>query len=400
MPEFLIYTAVTIDLLIMSFFGLTSLYFLFFAISSMAYRETTTRIPESLKYKVHILIPAYKEDQVIVETTVSAMKHRSILSDLKVLVIADSMEDHSIEQITETGADVLEVSFKNSTKARALRQALPTLPEDTDYVVILDADNLMAPGFVDRLLIRAEESYFVVQGHRTARNQDTWLALLDGISEEVNNTIFRRGHRAIGLSAALIGSGYLIDAGILRELIPEINSIGEDKELELELLNRKITIAYAQDAIVYDEKIRQPEAFVNQRRRWLTAQFLMPRRHLGTAILSLFKAGNLDYLDKTFQMMLPPRIISLGTSLLMVILHGMALFFPGRPFLGTFALLWAAILLVTGLAVTLSIPKDILKNCSLSLLASLPRAFQLMIRALGIKKGSAQQFRHTRHGVK
>jgi len=33
------------------------------------------------------------------------------------------------------------------------------------------------------------------------------LALLDGISEEINNNIFRKGHQTLGLSSALIGSG-------------------------------------------------------------------------------------------------------------------------------------------------------------------------------------------------
>lgn len=46
-----------------------------------------------------------------------------------------------------------------------------------------------------------------VQTHRIAKNMNNDMALLDAVSEEINNTIFRLGHAKLGLSAALIGSG-------------------------------------------------------------------------------------------------------------------------------------------------------------------------------------------------
>jgi hypothetical protein len=48
---------------------------------------------------------------------------------------------------------------------------------------------------------------FAVQGHRTAKNTNNSWAILDAISEEINNNIFRKGHRVLGLSSAIIGSG-------------------------------------------------------------------------------------------------------------------------------------------------------------------------------------------------
>jgi hypothetical protein len=40
----------------------------------------------------------------------------------------------------------------------------------------------------------------VVQGHRASKNTKDF-AMLDAISEEINNNIYSKGHRAIGMSS-------------------------------------------------------------------------------------------------------------------------------------------------------------------------------------------------------
>ena len=79
-----------------------------------------------------------------------------------------------------------------------------------------------------------------------AKNLDTPLARLDALSEAVNNHVFRRGHAALGLSAALIGSGMAFDYALFAELMAQAEAVGGfDKELELTLTRRGIRIAYA-----------------------------------------------------------------------------------------------------------------------------------------------------------
>lgn len=112
-----------------------------------------------------------------------------------------------------------------------------------------------------------------VQAHRTAKNRDTDTAVLDAASEEVNNSIFRRGHVALGFSSALIGSGMAFDYKWFRENIACCTTSGEDKELEALLLRQGIYIDYLDDVRVLDEKVQGEGAYYNQRRRWIAAQF-------------------------------------------------------------------------------------------------------------------------------
>ena len=262
------------ELIFALYLGLASIYFFLFAIASHFYREREY-IRNNKKYKVALLIPSYKEDSVIVETAISALKHKTLKAEVETFVIADSLKSETITKIVETGAEVISVSFKKSTKAKSINEALNLISNKYDYAIVLDADNIMEKNFIDEIIYRLEQGYRIIQGHRTAKNSNTNFAVLDGLSESVNNAIFRTGHRAMGLSSSIIGSGFACEFQLFKLLMKQSDAVGGfDKQLELILIERKITIGYAKDAIVYDEKVQQAEVFVNQRRRWLSAQFV------------------------------------------------------------------------------------------------------------------------------
>ncbi|WP_431159455.1 hypothetical protein, partial [Winogradskyella poriferorum] len=68
-----------------------------------------------------------------------------------------------------------------------------------EYAIILDADNIRECHFLTKMNMAFQNGFRVVQGHRKAKNLNTPFAILDAASEEVNNHIYRRGHRALGL---------------------------------------------------------------------------------------------------------------------------------------------------------------------------------------------------------
>ena len=89
------------------------------------------------------------------------------------------------------------------------------------------------------------------------------------------------------------------------------HSTGEDKELEELLLRQGIHIEYIDTLETLDEKVRQPDALRNQRRRWIATQLFLALkmgRNLPTALLN----GNGDYLLKTLQAFIAPRSILLA----------------------------------------------------------------------------------------
>lgn len=260
-----------------------------------------------------VLIPAYKEDAVILDTVVANLRQVFNYKRYKLVVIADKLKPQTITQIEAMGVGVVEVHFEKSTKAKSINYALDKLNTSTfSHVVILDADNEMKPDFLSQVDEVMGDNIIALQAHRTAKNTNSTTALLDAMNEEIGNHIFRKGHCALGLSAALIGSGMVFQLKEYKRLMARINdTAGEDKMLEFALLDEKIKVAYANDAVVYDEKVSSSEQFSGQRTRWVTARFYFLKKHAVTAFQKLLK-GDFDYFNKWLQFLLPQKILLIG----------------------------------------------------------------------------------------
>ena len=263
--------------------------------------------------KVAVLIPGYKEDNVIVEVARRALEQSYPEQLFDVVVIADSFQELTLHKLRKLPIKLVEVSFEKSTKSKALNKAMEVIGDEYHVALVLDADNIMEFDFVEKINEAFNKGYKVVQGHRIAKNLNTPMAILDAISEEVNNHIFRKGHRVLGLSSALIGSGMAFDYHFFKTTMAKVNAVGGfDKELELKLLRNRNTIEYLHNAEVMDEKVQKTEVFANQRKRWLSAQFIYFKRFIGSGLKELFFRGNVDFMDKVYQMISPPRVLLLG----------------------------------------------------------------------------------------
>lgn len=305
-------TALTIiDWLLVLALLLPVLYLFLFAAFSM--RRRTDDYPPARKQRRFVtLIPAYKADAVILRTAQAALAQEYPEGLHRVTVIADRLKPETLAGLRRLPLTVIVVMFENSSKAKALTAATDQLgPGAADVVTILDADNLVGPDFIARLNEVFDTGMVAVQAHRTAKNRDSDTAVLDAASEEINNSIFRRGHVALGLSSALIGSGMAFAYDWFRDNIRKCRTSGEDKELEALLLRQRIYIDYLDDLMVLDEKVQGEGAYYNQRRRWIAAQFYA----FGSALRDLPGAllrGNYDYVDKLVQWCLPPRMLLIG----------------------------------------------------------------------------------------
>ena len=377
-------------LIVFVFLSLQSAYLFVFALAG---RLITLR-----KYKAAhkqgsfvIYIPAYKEDAVIVDTAKAALALNYPAYRKHVVVIADSLQPATLLALRSLPIQVVEVSFEKSTKAKALNVALQKTAGDYDYALVLDADNVCAKGFLYRMNDVLQSGFKVVQGQRVAKNTNTTFALLDAISEGINNHLFRKGHRALGLSATIIGSGTAFDFSLFKTIMPEIKAVGGfDKELQLSLFHSHIYFGYAPKAIVYDEKIMQQTHFENQRKRWLSAQFHYMKRYFFSGCFHLLK-GNINFFDNVMQTALMPRILLLGVTPITALLS--LLGGPGLP-----AMYWVSLWAVTYFAIFISIPKQYISNQLFKAILFLPVAFVSMAKLLFKLKGANTTFLHTPHG--
>ncbi len=363
-------------------------YYLIFSFASLFRSKSLKYKPLLGLNKIAVFIPAYKEDAIIIDTAKKAL-NQSYPTDLyQIFVIADSMQPKTIQNLKKLPIEIVEVSFEKSTKAKAINETYRRINQDFDITVVLDADNIMEPDFLNKVSDAYNSGASAMQGHRIAKNQQNELATLDAISEEVNNNIFRKGHINLGLSSALIGSGMAFDFQLFKDEMARIDAIGGfDKELELSLIKQKIKIAYLKEAYVYDEKVSESKTFGNQRTRWIAAQIRYGMRSFGNALLHLITRGNVDYFDKSFQFLLPPRLIMLGLLFILTAITTTFQIEGWTWFLGA--------LVVYSLALTIAIPAKFMNKNTLLAMMQLPKTFWLMIRAIAGYKKAKNNFLHT-----
>ena len=374
-------------------------YILFFASVSILWKDTVSPLSaylegqlrsmrEPRQYTFLVLYPAYNEDRVIVNSVSTFLGQYYPYKGFHLAVISDHMQPETNEQLAQLPITLLQPVFEKSSKAKAMQYALQQIQGEYDYVVILDADNVVEQDFLAKLNDVCNKGYDAIQCHRCAKNSNNNIAVLDGVSEEINNTLFRKAHNRIGLSSALIGSGMCFKFKWFKENVYKLSTAGEDRELEALLLRQKIHIHYEPDIHVYDEKVSNKENFQKQRLRWMTAQIqslfsLLP--YVPKALMD----GNIDYIDKTFQQALIPR------SMLIVLTFVLACLVTLLSL--DWCIKWWLLFLFICLSLYVSTPKQLRSHSVFGKILSIPMlVWKMILNILKIDRKNTD-FIHTTH---
>ena len=379
-----------LDLLLWAFMTISVAYITFYALVSLFSRKgiKTVDVPESPESTFLVLFPAYSEDRVIVGSVKKFLFQNYPQDKYHVAVISDHQQESTERLLSGLPVTLLHPVFDKSSKAKALQYAISEVSGQYDYVVVLDADNIVETDFLHRLNILLKEGYKAVQCHRCAKNSDSSVSVLDGVSEEINNTLFRKAHNLIGLSSALIGSGMCFDYSWFSSHVTKLTTAGEDRELEVFLLREGIYIKYADDILVFDEKVSSADNFQRQRQRWMSAQvncFLSMLRHLPEAFVRL----NVNYVDKTVQQMLVPR-----SMLLLFLLFMSLVMSAAAPW---WSIKWWSLFVLTGLSLFLAIPARLRTKSVFSKVGTLLRLSIKMARNVRHIDHKNEDFIHTDH---
>jgi cellulose synthase/poly-beta-1,6-N-acetylglucosamine synthase-like glycosyltransferase len=387
-----------IDLLLWLFMAASVMYVVFFAVASLfKFSPTTHHASLTTHHSFLVLFPAYNEDAVIVHSVMKFLKSEYPKDLYHVAVISDHMTDETNQKLESLPITLLQPVFDKSSKARALQYAIDHVSDNVraDYVVILDADNVVKPDFLTRLNETCATGYKAIQCHRCAKNANNDVAVLDGVSEEINNTIFRRAHNVIGMSSALIGSGMCFDFQWFKEHVGLLNSAVEDRELEAMLMKERIFIKFENDIPVYDEKVSNSDNFQRQRLRWMNGQFqtlLFMLPYLPQAFLT----GNINYIDKTIQQALIPRSILLVLTLTLTIIITILTLTTHYSPLTT--LMWWGLFILLCLSLFIAMPSRLRKQAVFSRLVHLPRLVWHMFSNVLKIDHKNKDFIHTTHG--
>ena len=382
------------DIILWMLTAASTFYIFFFSMIFLFHRRTKyLPSPDGIQdyHSFLVIFPAYGEDRVITKSVASFLQQTYPENKYHLMVVSDHMKAATNEALRQLPVSVLEPCFDNSSKAKSLQYAIDHVENSRqkyDYVIILDADNIVNDTFLSYLNMSCLRGFRAIQCHRCAKNSEGSIAQLDGLSEEINNSIFRKAHNLIGLSSALIGSGMCFEYEWFKSHVHRLSTAGEDRELEQMLLQEHIFIRYEEHIPVFDEKVSNEENFQRQRRRWMSAQInslqnMLPQ--LPRAIMT----GNINYVDKTLQQMLIPRSMLLVFTLLMSVSMLLISVY--------WSVKWWLLFLIVCFSLTGAIPKALRKHHILSKVTMLPKLTWKMLKNVRHIDRHNKDFLHTDH---
>ena len=372
-----------LDWVLYVLFAINILYLLVYSLASLR-RKPAKMAPAKEHKRIALLIAAYREDAVIMDTVQACLVQDYPSDRYDVVVISDHMQPSTNEKLRALPIKLLQVDFEKSTNTKSLKAALEYLGKDSyDIALIIDADNIINSSYLVELNSAfAYPKVQVVQTHRIAKNLNTNMAYLDAISEEINNSIFRLGHVNLGMA---------FEYSLFYKAMMSNTSVGGfDRVLEMKLLYHRIFFHYLPDTYVLDEKIQKTKNFYQQRRRWLSAQYYS----FGEFVNHLFPAirdRKWDFCDKLFQQASFSRVLLLGFTFIFSVCF--SIWFPALAYK------WWVIFGVLLLALAVAIPRRFWKWRLVKAICFVPYSFLLMFINLFRLKEANKKFIHTAHGI-
>lgn len=378
----------TLDIVLFCLLSLMVCYLLILGVAAFFRRRTKPKQTDTCR-RVAVLFPAYGEDRVILSSVSSFLQQNYSKAAYDVIVISDHMQEETNDALRQLPIEVLIAAYENSSKAKALNLAMQHLEGRTyDIVVIMDADNVATPDLLSEINKTFASGVHAIQAHRVAKNLNTDVAVLDAVSEEINNSLFRLGTANLGFSGSLSGSGMAFDYVWFRDHVSLLQTAGEDRELEVLLLKNRIHVEYLPDLLIFDEKTQNLKNFSRQRKRWQAVQF----GSLHATFVDLPQAlihGNFDYANKIIQWMLLPRSVML---MLLTCISVILLLFDWES-----AIKWCVLTAMFYLILIAAIPRHLLNKQLAKALTKIPvMAFLMCVNFFKMKEGR-KGFIHTEH---
>jgi peptidoglycan-N-acetylglucosamine deacetylase len=265
--------------------------------------------PGEYEPRVAVLIPAYNEETVIVRTIRSVLN--SDYANLRVIVIDDGSTDNTFEvaraafpdEIAERRLTVL--TKPNAGKAEALNFGLQHVEEEI-YVGI-DADTVIAPDAVRHLVFHfADPRVGAVAGNAKVGNKVNLWTRWQALEYITSQNFERRALDLFNVVTVVPGAiGAWRTEAVRKGGSYPINTVAEDADLTMNLLEQNYKVIYEDQALAFTEAPVNARGLMRQRFRWsfgtLQAVFKHKQAFRTNLAMGLFALPNIII----FQILLP-----------------------------------------------------------------------------------------------
>jgi cellulose synthase/poly-beta-1,6-N-acetylglucosamine synthase-like glycosyltransferase len=370
-----------IDIILFTFSLFTVGYMLIFAFAAL-FNRSDEYTESRVKHRFAVVFPSYKDDEYILDSVESFLQQDYPIDCYEIIVVADHMHEETIEALQDLEVNVMEVNFERGSKMKSVKQAVKRLPADKyDIILIMNADNVTDPQLLNELNNTYASGSNAIQTHRIRRERPNTVTILNALSDEVNNSIFRTGHVNCGLSSSLNGSGMAFDLKWFKEIYEELDDFDDEKAIEALLLRDRTYIEYLNNAVIYATRKENNRRYYAQRTNWI-------KTHYSSLIHNIFRfpiallSGNFDYADRILQWVCVPRTLLIP----IICIWGVVCLFVDWML----AFKWIGLFLLLLFAFSLAIPDYLVDKRFSKAMRGIPAmGFGMLLSMIGIRRKSA-----------
>lgn len=338
---------------------------------------------ESEQAFFYVVIPAFREGEVLLQTIERALAVDYPKSNFEVVVLAQDLSPEILNAIRSYPISIIETGAMGS-KMKAIKNWLLQIQHDNAHLFILDADNLIKYNAL-KLSSAALESSACVQLQREKTMPSSPLAILDRWNTDMGLIIANHSRMVLGLSPFILGSGFAIKASLYADFVRSADdTIVEDKALDMYLIGIGEHPRYVLLPGVEDATISRNQDLQTQRSRWVSGRVFMKKQMRKAYFNDML---NIELFDKWLHYSSPQRSLRLALAFIWLLF---ALVFPVSA--------WVFALPITlgALAVLLATPKHLLNTKLVRALLAVPGSILIIAKSrLAARSTLNQSFKVT-----
>ena len=295
----------------------------------MQAREKKSRTTVSLQEKplkhYAVLICARNEENVIGQL-IDSINSQTYKGSVTTFVMADNCTDNTYDVATDHGA----VAYtRHSTTLIGKGYAMEALikeirrdyPEGFDGFFVFDADNILAPDYIEQMHQCHIAGNDVITSYRNTKNYgDNWISSGYGLWFLRESMYLNYPRYRLGISAAISGTGFFFSSEVLKELGGwPFHLLTEDIEFTINRVCKGRRIAFCRSAVFYDEQPTSVKQSITQRMRWARG-YIQVFQHYGKDLITGILRGSFSAFDMTMNIM--PAFILTAISITCNLLYG------------------------------------------------------------------------------
>ena len=275
-------------------------------------KRKLSNVPATIEADYAFIVTAYEQTDSLASVVKSILNVK--YTNYLIYIVADKCDVSNLK-FEDKRVIVLRPEETLASNTRSHFYAIQRFQRNHDRLTIIDSDNLIHPQYLNELNVYFNQGYKAVQGLRAAKNLNTTYACLDAARDIYYHFFDGKVLFNIGSSATLSGSGMAFTTKLYKDCLEnkDVSGAGFDKVLQYAILEKDNRIAFAENAIVYDEKTTMPDQLVKQRSRWINTWFKYFTLGFGLIGKSLTK-GSFNQLIFGLTLLRPPLFIFLILS--------------------------------------------------------------------------------------